>query len=238
MKKLNLTTNKTMTTKKILCILSTLALGSVTYGAATINFVSNSTWNNGGIGTFQAVTDGLFNFNLTTVDVLGNEGSDFNNPTFTLASAQTVAPFHQTSTGSNGLGIISSGDDPRTSGMNVGEGWYASFDQDIIFDSLVLGSFGGSGSGRDVFRLTIMDGSNSGAGQVFNPDSAAITIGASVAAGTVLRFENIGGTNEIRIESVTVTAVPEPSAYALLAGMLVLATVASRRKQRSAADLS
>jgi hypothetical protein len=122
--------------------------------------------------------------------------------------------------------------------MNVGEGWYASFDQDIIFDSLVLGSFGGSGSGRDVFRLSIMDGTNGGAGQVFNPDSDDINVGASVAAGTVLRFENIGGTNEIRIASVTVTAVPEPSAYALLAGMLVLATVASRRKQRSAADLS
>jgi hypothetical protein len=222
MKKLHLATNKTMTTTKLLSILSSLALCTVTYGAVTITFPDGGGLDQAGIGGSKAVTDGSFNFNLTTVDILANANETVGGaPNFTLASGGAT---HRTSThDSLNFGIRGSGDNGQTA-IDAGEAWFASFDQDIIFDSFLLSSF----SGGDALSLTILDGSNSGAGQVFAATSGSVTIGSAVAAGTVLRFEATAG--DSRIESLTVTAVPEPSSSALLVGAIALGAFKRRRK--------
>lgn len=220
MKKLHLATNKTMTTTKLLSILSSVALSTVTYGATTITFLNGGGLDQAGIGGSKAVTDGSFNFNLTTVDILANETVG-GAPNFTLASGGAT---HLTSThDSLNFGIRGSGDNGQAT-IDVGEAWFASFDQDIIFDSFLLSSF----SGVDALSLTIVDGSNSGAGQVFAATSGSVTIGSAVAAGTVLRFEATAG--DFRIASLTVTAVPEPSTSALLVGAIALGAFKRRRK--------
>ena len=48
-----------------------------------------------------------------------------------------------------------------------------------------------------------------------------------------LRFDNFEGNDQMRIDNLTVTAVPEPASFGALAGLLAIGMATVRRRSRS-----
>ncbi len=202
---------------RLKCVIASFAicLLALTYNAQSqlvINFSAVGDGGNldgAGVGASQTFVDGPFSFDLTTVDLLGQDGLS------NVADSRN----NQTIITSLGFGMRTQGGDftNDAQNFNVGEAWSFSFDQDLTFDALALGSYT---TGLDV-NLTFLDGTNSGAGTNYLLNTTSTpTIGYNYTSGTVARlsFDGLGTTTDpvFRLTSFTVTAVPEPSSFALL----------------------
>lgn len=133
---------------------------------------------------------------------------------------------------SNDLNVLSTGLADGSSGFDAaGEGTSFVFNFDVTIDFLDWGSF--TSAGNDSVTLssgsttigTFQDGTVTGSTDFSNTNPATMSI--DVAGGDAFEIGWDGGSYQL--ENMGVTVVPEPSAYALLAGMLGLGYVMLRR---------
>lgn len=129
-----------------------------------------------------------------------------------------------------GINAASGTDD--TDEFDPGEGFTFSFSTHVILNSITVSSFGTTSSGLVSFN---------GGSAIASISSTGITSLSStfVTAGTILRFASNSAdislaSSDFSLDSLTVTSVPEPSAFALLGGLAAVGFVASRRRRPSA----
>lgn len=202
--------------KKTIGLSIILALiSSVTFGSVIIIFQDTGTFDNAGVGTSSNITDGTYSFTMTTVDIIGTNGTSVVNDGATHTTSIQVGG------GAGQIGVNSEGTDSPTSFEN-GESWIVAFSQDITFDSIQLASL----DSTDEMQITILDGSNDGAGyvQTFSPvdgnTSPSFDVNQTVLAGTHVKFSAVEGSLACRIQNMTVTAIPEPMTMSLMSGAL------------------
>lgn len=136
--------------------------------------------------------------------------------------------FNQTGTG---FGLNSSastveGDD--TDEFDENEGFTFSFDTTVLLQNVTVSSFGGSSAGAISFDGGSTIASITATGMTSLSDT-------QVLQGTVLRFTSTGSgsTDQFSLDSLTVSAVPEPSTYATLGGLAILGFAATQRRRRN-----
>jgi len=186
-------------------LLTAAALSCFAYSASAQTFVFGS--NDGG-GQAQADLDGL------------STGSTISGG-LTLTATANSGSFNSTGTGGFGINATGSGDTTTQfdDGSPAGVEFMAiSFNSDVIFESIELTDFGLT----DEAFLTI------GASTI-TIDTASFTFapGTTLSFGSSATFGFQAG-NGISLASLTV--VPEPGTYALLAGICALGYVMTRRR--------
>ncbi len=226
---------------------ASLALGSVAPAAIMFTFADETAalptdpLDGGDIGDAAVGTDDTdpsVTVTLTTVDILVPEyvlnatTNAFEATGATVSNGQTNIPGNADALGINNLLIGNSEfeDDIKgnatggeSSDFNAGESWVFEFDTDVILNQLEWESLTGTNS------VTVLVDGVSLASFVFNDDGELYDdplAGLVIAAGSDITLTAGGdiADTEIRLESLTVTAVvPEPSGTALLglAGLLM-----------------
>lgn len=122
-----------------------------------------------------------------------------------------------------GINAVSGADDSDE--FDAGEGFTFFFNHNIILNSVSVSAFGSTESGRISYD---------GGSVISSITSTGTTLlnSSVITSGTILRFESVVGA--FSLDSLAVTTIPEPSAYACLAGSatLGLATIQRRRTSR------
>lgn len=169
----------------------------------------------------------LFNFR----DTATGPGHDLDGLASGTATVETVTVtmtlfpdgvFNQTV---SAFGINAAAGTDDTDEFDAGEGFTFSFNHNVTLDSVAVSSFGSGNSGRISYDGGSVIGTITGTGTTIL-DSSVIT------SGTVLRFESLVGA--FSLDSLTVTAMPEPDTVPLLsgAGALGLALLHRFRSRR------
>jgi len=160
----------------------------------------------------------VFNFRDTSagpgvdLDGVASGSSTLGNVTLTM----TLFPdgvFNQTTSGF-GINAVTSADD--TDEFDAGEGFTFSFDHNVTLDSVAVSLFGSGNSGRISYDGGSVIGTITSTG-------TTILNSPLITSGTVLRFESLVGA--FSLDSLTVTAMPEPETAALLGGAGTLGLV-------------
>lgn len=228
------------TTKEMFAalIVGLIALTHTAQADAVFNFTDGNNFDNVGIGGFETATDGdnSIDVTLTTVDI---GGFTDNTTTSAITFASGGSDNHRTNTGINALGVNSDGSGGYVSdefaNFNPGEVWIFEFDEDVTLINLDFSSFDEADtrftfSSADFTTFTISPTDLSGNLYTFADDTV-------VSAGTDVQIEmsTVGAfdaSNEARLDFLTVSVIPEPSSYALIGGLLVLAMGVFRRRVR------
>lgn len=198
----------------------------------------------GGVGAIMTETDGTDTASVTTIDIRTPEYEELTPGIWTLTGATLSAADGDGVTtnisGQDALGLNNPsinntdfdtiGAGSESSDINTGESWIFSFNEDVIFDiiefeSAVSGNLftvlvGGS-------SIETLDGPN---GNVSGSGLGGLN-GLTISSGTEITFLAGGPVldTDYRIESFTVTVVPEPSS-SLLFGLGALGLIARRRR--------
>ena len=178
----------------------------------------------GASAEFTDAETGL-SFTLTTVDIIGADGTSF------LAGTGTNN-FHETNVAGGGAFGVNTDMDQDTglandpTAFNQGEGWVFSIDEDVNLQSITFGNFFDNDA---VVNLVAGDTT-----VVIGDDTAGDFADLFVAAGTEILLTNAGvGADGSRFNifsiQVDVVAVPEPSSLLAIAGMAGLFAVRRRR---------
>jgi hypothetical protein len=153
--------------------------------------------------------------------------------TFEIQNIPTFGTLTITATATDNLNTTNSGLGDGTSGFNTtGESISFTFDQAVTITYMDFATFTSSGSDSVVLFSgasslgTYQDGTITTSADF--SDTNAVTANISIAAGSSFRLYYDAGA--FQFEELGFTVVPEPSAYALFAGMLTLGFVASRRR--------
>lgn len=166
----------------------------------------------------------VFNFRDTSagpgkeVDGLAAGTSTVGSVTVSLSLFPDGA-FNQTMSGF-GINAVTSADD--TDEFDAGEGFTFSFDHNVTLDSVAVSLFGTGNSGRISYDGGSVIGTISATG-------TTVLNSSIITSGTVLRFESLIGA--FSLDSFTVTAMPEPNAFALFGGAGALSIALLRRVQ-------
>jgi hypothetical protein len=133
----------------------------------------------------------------------------------------------------SGLGIDTAGNMDT-----VGDSIIFQFNRPITFDFIDLGDFTGTGvSGDDELLISFSNSNPSitiveAAFDNASSNTKSFTTGTSLSANESFTISFVDG-NGFTLEGFTVTVVPEPNAYALLAGLCALTSIMLRRCPRS-----
>lgn len=125
-----------------------------------------------------------------------------------------------------GINAANGADD--TDEFDPGEGFTFSFSTNVILNSVSLSNFGSTSRGLISFN---------GGAEIATLTTQETSLGATfVSAGTVLRFESNSpdttlNSSDFSLDSLSVTAMPEPSSFALLGGVAALGLAAVRRRR-------
>ncbi len=119
------------------------------------------------------------------------------------------------------FGVNASGGEDTPDEFDTGEGMLFSFNQDVYLTGISVASFG---NGSDSGTVSFDGGSTIASITATGLTSLGNTF---VSNGTTLRFEALAGS--FTLESISISAVPEPSTYASLAGVAMLGFAAYRR---------
>jgi hypothetical protein len=126
------------------------------------------------------------------------------------------------------FGVNADGGEDTADEFDVDEGMTFYFDHDVTLTNIDVGTFGGADEGTIAF-----DG---GAAISSITATGLTTLGDTyVASGTVLRFTAISGS--FTLDGLTVSAVPEPSTGAALAGLVGFGFAVSRRRRSPGRNL-
>lgn len=147
-----------------------------------------------------------------------------------LTMVATLFPdgvFNQTKAGF-GVNAVSTTD--NTHQFDPGEGFTFSFNQDVLLTNISVSSFGDYSHGLVSFQ----DGQAIAFILKTGPTSLENTL---VTAGTILRFESNSTETTVpssafSLDSITVAIVPEASAAGLVAGVVSIIGVITRRRRR------
>jgi len=145
-----------------------------------------------------------------------------------ITATASEANFNATGSGF-GINQAASGDDTDgfdfTNGTDNSEGFTLSFDQAVYLNSFSVSSFGSSD------EVTITDSANSVA-TITSTGSTSLG-NYLLGSGSTLNVSTTAGTygNGWSFDSITVTAVPELRAYALIASLVCLTAVMTRRRR-------
>ena len=163
-------------------------------------------------------------FTLTTVDIIGADGTSF------LAGTGTNN-FHETNVAGGGAFGVNTDMDQDTglandpTAFNQGEGWVFSIDEDVNLQSITFANF----NDDDAVANFVVGGTT-----VTVDSTTGDFADLFVAAGTEILLTNAGvGADGSRFNitsiQVDVVAVPEPSSLLAIAGMAGLFAVRRRR---------
>ena len=156
-----------------------------------------------------------FNFR----DTLTGPGKDLDGVVSGSATVETVTltmtlfpdgVFNQTSLA---FGINAAAGTDDTDELDAGEGFTFSFNHNVTLDSVAVSLFGSGDSGR----ISYDGGSVIG---TIGATGTTILNSSLITSGTVLRFESLSGT--FSLDSLTVSAMPEPHTVPLLGGTAAL----------------
>lgn len=133
--------------------------------------------------------------------------------------------FNQTG---SAFGINAVNGDDDTDEFDPGEGFTFSFSVDVTLNSISLSNFGSTSLGLISF--------NGGADIATLTTQTTSLGGTFVSAGTLLRFESNSpdtalNSSDFSLDSISVTAMPEPSSFTLLGGLAALGLAATRRRR-------
>lgn len=147
--------------------------------------------------------------------------------TLTVTSVNPDGKLNWTSSG--GFGINSSIASDDTDGFDTGESFSFSFDQDVTLTSITVSSW----NSNDNATLTV-----SGSGDFATVSSTGLTTFAlNVTSGSTVTITANGTTaigNGFYLDSLSVSAIPEPSTYAAILGALALGVIYIRRRKQKA----
>jgi len=164
-----------------------------------------------GLATQPTMASTTFNFRDTLagpgvdLDGVASGSSTVGGVTLTMA----VSPdgvFNQTG---SAFGINAAAGTDDTDEFDAGEGFTFSFNHNVTLDSVSVSVFGSGDSGRISYDGGSVIGTISSTG-------TTVLNSSLITSGTVLRFESLSGT--FSLDSLTVTAMPEPHTMAFLAG--------------------
>jgi hypothetical protein len=176
----------------------------------------------------------LFTAALSTDAFAQTVTFDFRGATgLTLESASSVAVsgltlstsvfpngvFNQTA---SGFGVNADGGTDDSDEFDTNEGFTFSFDQAVRLVSLSVSSFGGGSAALLAFDGGATIASISSTGVTALADTA-------VTANTLLRFTGTG-TSPFSLDSLSVTAIPEPASAGYLGGFALLCALRRRRR--------
>ena len=185
---------------------SLLVVALITLACSVQAQVTFTFGSNNGLGESQAALDGLASGSVSVGGV-------------TLSASANTGTFNSTASAGFGINAAAAGD--STTEFDVTDVMSFSFNQAVDLVSIDLSVFGGSDTGFLTY---------SGGTIQINSDPFAFKE-VHLAANEVVTFGNNSGAS-FSLESITITAVPEPSTWAMIvvgAGLL-FATQRLRRK--------
>jgi hypothetical protein len=220
---------------KSLTLIAGLAVASHAHGAVLFNFASGGPFQNTGAGASQTEADSVNPATMVTLTTIDMTAPEYDG-TGTLTGVTLTAATGVTTNTTSALGINNpsvsntgfstaggpSGGTGEAGNFNINESWIISFNTDITFAEFNFSSI----DAGDSFQVSIQDGSSANFGNTNTNDDFSNPFGTeTIAAGKTITFTAMGAlaTTDIRVTSITVNVVPEPSTALLGAiGALVL----------------
>lgn len=226
--------------KLIFLIVGTAVFGFSAQAAINLDFttlsgVGNGTFTVGNVGGTPTLTDSNSNVSNLTGSLSGVTGSF----TFTVAAYGTVAdPFDSTDfTGGaatlaapNGLTVSS---DNRNGSVRSGQGLVFSFDLSGLTGATKIALTDATyGRNDNEWRIAFRN-EGTGTPSIVYSGTGSLTSTTIDSSSDLIGVYNTNSRNNNQFRSMTIDVVPEPSSYALLAGLAALGTIMLRRRGRT-----
>lgn len=218
----------------ILALLASAGLAISVYGQTTITIdFENSTITGGDLVLTETGTGVTDDFESDRFDELSSASFEIQN----IASIGTLTV---TATALlDDLNVTGSGLQDGSSGYDTAEeGTSFVFNRNVTITSIDFGSFTSAGNDEVILSSgsttigTFSEGTISGSTDFSNTNPATMSI--AVAAGDAFEIAFSDGDYFVESIGMSVSAIPEPSTYGAIGGILALAMVLYRRRKQAA----